>query len=101
MALLAQESANGKQLTLKIDGRFDFNLHKEFRRAYEQARQPGIQYIVDMSRTEYLDSSALGMLLLLREHAGGDRADVQIVQCNPAIRKILATANFHQLFTIV
>ena len=48
----------------------------------------------------YLDSSALGMLLLLRDHAGGDTANIKIVNCNPDVKKILTISNFEQLFSI-
>ena len=47
-----------------------------------------------------MDSSALGMLLLLREHAGGDRASIKIVHCQPEVKKILTIANFHPLFCL-
>ena len=40
------------------------------------------------------------MLLLLRDHAGGDSADVRIVHCNPDVRKVLSISNFEQLFSI-
>jgi HptB-dependent secretion and biofilm anti anti-sigma factor len=40
------------------------------------------------------------MLLLLREHAGGDRAKVKIVHCRPEVKKIFSIANFHQLFQL-
>ncbi len=40
------------------------------------------------------------MLLLLRDHAGGDAAEVRIVNCNPDVRKILTISNFEQLFEI-
>ncbi len=53
-----------------------------------------------MRDATYLDSSALGMLLLLRDHAGGDAAEVRIVNCNPDVRKILTISNFEQLFEI-
>ena len=43
-------------------------------------------------------SLSLGMLLLLREHAGGDQANIQIVHCQPEVKKILTIANFHHLF---
>ncbi|MDX1589306.1 MAG: STAS domain-containing protein, partial [Oleiphilaceae bacterium] len=57
-------------------------------------------YVVDMNTTTYLDSSALGMLLLLRDYAGGDRADVRIENCNGDVRRILTISNFEQLFDI-
>ena len=45
-------------------------------------------------------SSALGMLLLLRERAGSDKAEIAITHCNPEIRKIFRISNFDRLFKI-
>jgi anti-anti-sigma factor len=55
---------------------------------------------VDLSDTTYLDSSALGMLLLLRDYAGGDSARIVIENCNNDVRRILSISNFEQLFNI-
>jgi anti-anti-sigma factor len=98
MALTTNTSIDGKVITIDISGRFDFSVHQEFRQIYESAHSPGRQYIIDLRQTEYVDSSALGMLLLLREHAGGDRANVQLLHCRPEVKKILTIANFDQLF---
>ena len=93
-------SGDGQQLTIQVSGRFDFSAHQAFRDAYE-VQQGGVRrYIVDLSGTSYLDSSALGMLLLLRDHAGGDSADIRIVNCNQDVKKILSISNFEQLFAI-
>ncbi len=40
------------------------------------------------------------MLMMLRDHVGGDEADVRVVNTNPDVRKILAIANFDKLFDI-
>ena len=40
------------------------------------------------------------MLLLLRDHAGGDRAQIRLLNCNADVRKILSISNFEQLFQI-
>jgi anti-anti-sigma factor len=56
--------------------------------------------VVDLKEATYLDSSALGMLLLLRDHVGGDDAEVQVVNTSPDVRKILAISNFDKLFDI-
>ena len=100
MALATQVSADGKVITIGINGRFDFSLHEAFRQVYEKPSGAAVQYVIDLSHTAYLDSSALGMLLLLREHAGGEQAQVKIVHCRPEVKKILTIANFHQLFHI-
>lgn len=91
---------NGDVLTIAIQGRFDFNLHREFREAYKVEGINKPKYVVDLSGTEYMDSSALGMLLLLREHAGGESANITIADCNPEIKKILTISNFNRLFSI-
>lgn len=100
MAVASQLSEDGAELVIRVTGRFDFSAHQDFRDAYESLRVQPNRYLVDMRDTSYLDSSALGMLLLLRDHAGGDNADVRIVNCNADVRKILAISNFEQLFSI-
>ena len=100
MAIASQLSDDGIELIIRVSGRFDFSAHQEFRDAYESLPAQPERYRVDMRETSYLDSSALGMLLLLRDHAGGDNSEVEIVNCNGDVRKILAISNFEQLFTI-
>ena len=100
MSIESVASQGGEELTISIEGRFDFSAHQEFRDSYERQDVDPSSYIVDLNRTTYLDSSALGMLLLLRDHAGGDNAEVKIVNCNRDVKKILTISNFEQLFTI-
>jgi len=100
MAITTSRSSDGKTLTIRIDGRFDFSSHQAFRDAYENGDRQVADYVVDMEETTYLDSSALGMLLLLRDYAGGDSARISITNCNDDVRRILAISNFEQLFEI-
>ena len=100
MAVTSELSDDGATLTIKISGRFDFSSHQDFRKAYESVSQPNLGFVIDMSSAEYLDSSALGMLLLMREHAGGDKADIRISNCRPQIKNILKVANFAKLFKV-
>lgn len=100
MAITSQPSTDGQELTIQVQGRFDFGAHQEFRNAYERVNVTPRRYVVDLKDATYLDSSALGMLLLLRDHAGGDDAQIRLVNCSPDVRKILAISNFEQLFQI-
>jgi anti-anti-sigma factor len=100
MSIWASASQDGRSLTINIEGRFDFSAHQDFRESYEKTDAEPDEYCVDMKQTSYLDSSALGMLLLLRDHAGGDSAKIKIINCNADVRKILTISNFEQLFTI-
>jgi len=99
MSITTSSGQNG-QLVIKIQGRFDFSVHQDFRNAYEGVSEKPKSFLVDMSTTSYLDSSALGMLLLLRDYAGGDSSDVSIANASADVRKILTISNFEQLFKI-
>lgn len=100
MTITSQPSADGRELTIIISGRFDFNAHQAFREAYLRPDVSPQRYVLDLQGANYLDSSALGMLLLLRDHAGGDEADIRLLNCNSDVRRILQVSNFEKLFVI-
>ena len=100
MTINASVSDDKKTATIRINGRFDFSLHNEFRKAYKDLGVKGGDYVIDLSGTEYLDSSALGMLLLLKEHAESESSRVKIVKANNEIREILNIASFDKLFAL-
>ena len=99
MAISGNSSSNGDSVEIKITGRFDFNAHHDFRNIYRNEKSDA-SYNIDMAGTDYIDSSALGMLLLLREHAGNESAKISISGCNDDIKKIFAISNFEKLFKI-
>ncbi|QBF25868.1 anti-sigma factor antagonist [Pseudomonas tructae] len=100
MAVVSEVSPDGKKLTIKVKGRFDFGKHQEFREAYERKQRMPDSVVVDLKEATYLDSSALGMLLLLRDHVGGDDSEIRVVNTSSDVRKILAISNFDKLFDI-
>ena len=100
MGIATSLSDDKKSATLKVDGRFDFSLHNEFRKAYKDMGVEGGEYVVDLGGTEYLDSSSLVMLLLLKEHAEGASSKVKITNANDEIREILNIASFDKLFAL-
>jgi anti-anti-sigma factor len=98
MALETDLSPDKKTLTIRVKGRFDFGKHVQFKQVYEGLRLESV--VVDLKEATYLDSSALGMLLLLRDHVGGSDPDIRVVHASPDVRKILAISNFEKLFDI-
>ncbi|MEE8299959.1 MAG: STAS domain-containing protein [Desulfatiglandales bacterium] len=100
MAVKTKISKDGRILTISITGRFDITTYKDFGEAYKDKLDSVSKCVVDMAEVEYLDSSALGMLLMLRERSGGDSAAIDIVNCTPGVKNILKTANFDRLFNI-
>jgi len=64
-------------------------------------KTPNVQSLdIDLSHVDYLDSSALGMLLLLKERAAAKNIALALVGCTGTVKQILEIANFSKLFTM-
>ena len=101
MAIRSSTSPDGRTLTIKIEGRFDASSLDEFRKCYESVKGTHPEkYNVDLRDAGYLDSSALGMLLVLRDFAGGESSQITLSNCKDQVRKIFTISSFEQLFTI-
>jgi len=100
MTVHSKVSSDGKQFIIAIDDRFDFSLHQQFRDAYSQNTTPDMTYVLELSKTEYMDSSALGMILLLKDHVQLHAGQLVISKPNETVNKILEIAQFHRLMTI-
>jgi len=87
-------------LAIEIVGEFNFAIHQAFRAAYQREDITVARYNIDLSKTTSLDSSALGMMLLLRDWAGGVKELVELNHPSPEIEKVLRLAKFDQLFLI-
>lgn len=100
MTVKTDLSKDDNTLTISIDGKFDFGSLTEFRQAYSNSEQRISKYIVDMRRTETMDSSALGMLLNMKKHLNKQDREIRITNCGPTLKKILLIARFDKKFTI-
>lgn len=85
---------------LHVPQRFDFSQHKTFTEQYNEILEVKLcnKIIMDFSRTEYLDSSALGMMVLLNKKAKAQNIKVSIKNAKNNARDILLIANFEKLF---
>ena len=88
--------------SLQVPERFDFSYHKEFTEQYQAIMDnDGITDIaLDFSRVSYLDSSALGMMVLFQKKAKSKNINVRIRGAKESAREILTIANFDRLFDI-
>lgn len=93
---------NTSTVSLHPATRFDFNSFRDFRRDYEVAlASPTVRVlIVDMKNVQYIDSAALGILLLLRDHAVSANKTVEIHNLHGIAKDVLEIANFQKIFTI-
>ncbi len=91
-------SQDGSTSVITIKGRFDFNILQEFRDAYSDNSAAEGKFVIDLAQTEYIDSSALGMLLNMKNHLGCDDRVIEIKNCPPNLMKIFSIAHFDRKF---
>lgn len=82
--------------------RFDFNTYRAFREAYEdELLKPDVSHlVVDLSEVQYIDSAALGLLLMLREKVQAAEKTLELRQPCGVVREVLEVAHFNRLFKI-
>ncbi|WP_157314743.1 STAS domain-containing protein [Chitinibacter sp. GC72] len=81
-------------------GNFTFESHREFKQATTTVLEhEGVAEVeLDFDAVEYMDSAALGMLLLLNERASGRK--VTLINCKGTVKSVLDIANFGKIFEI-
>lgn len=100
MAVTSKLYSDNKELVISIDDRFDFSLHQQFRDSYQSITTTGLTFTLDLSKTDYMDSSALGMILLLKDHVQLYGGTLVVAKPSATVRKILEIAQFQRLMTI-
>lgn len=87
---------------LVLNGRFDFNSHVMFNQTTDSLlKEAGINELeLDFDQVKYIDSSAMGMLLLLKERAKSASKSITLSNCKGAVAQVFELSNFRRLFTI-
>lgn len=98
MAIKSEFDDGRGVLTIFIPEKLDFSMQVEFKNSYEKSMDYLQKVIIDFSATKFLDSTAFGMLLALREELGGDDADIVLKSVNEDVKKIMQAMYFEQLF---
>ncbi len=95
-------TAIGNTATIFLAGYFSFAAHRDFKAAYkEQLDDSNIgEIVVNLADVKYLDSSALGMLLVLREHAQAANKPLRLSSQSSIVARTFDIANFDKLFNI-
>jgi len=85
---------------ITIKDRFDFQIHKAFRATYTEKTDPKLNFEINLREASYLDSSAIGMLLLLRENLKPQQK-IAIQHCSPDVKRLLEMAHLEGLGFII
>lgn len=87
---------------VRVPSRFDFRFVGDFKLHVEAAIDGGrsSEVVVDLAGTTYLDSAALGMLLVLRDKARARGKSIVISRPDGLVREALERARFEKIFDI-
>ena len=101
MSVNRKMSVDGNKVHININGRFDYTLSEDFRNTYRHVHgKEGLAFHVDLSEANYMDSSALGMLLNMKKTLGESVSSITISNCRPQLKKILQISRFDKKFDI-
>ena len=100
MEIKTQFTEDKDELTLSLFGKFDYTCHQDFLSTFETLDPVPQKFVIDTLEVTTIDSSALGMLLLLRNYAGGDNSKIRIINAKVDILKLMRTCKFDELFEI-
>ena len=99
---ISRTQREGHSTVIRIPPQFDFKQHVEFRRTVDHILEEGraSEIVIDFVGTHSVDSAGLGMLLNLRDVARGAGRNVVLTNASGAVRQMLETAQFKNIFEI-
>lgn len=91
---------DGERCVIRMAGRFDAHCKDEFLEMGERALAESAEIQVDLGRVDYLDSTALGLLLLIRDKANGAGKKVTLANARESVKQVLEIAKFTKIFQV-
>lgn len=100
--MITLTEATPSNFVLSLDQSFDFEGHKDFREAMKSLIDKKAKSLcIDFARVEYIDSSALGMLMLAKHETGQHACKLQLINLREGHAKnVLNLVKFDQMFDI-
>lgn len=86
---------------VKLAGRFEFGTRNEYKRVIGQIVQEGhFRLVLDFEQVTFLDSSALGLLLLTDQNFKLKQGSVGLVNPTGYVRQVLELANLPKVIPV-
>jgi HptB-dependent secretion and biofilm anti anti-sigma factor len=88
-------------LTFRVSGRMTHKDHKAFRDILGHINNGAAARVVfDLAKVEFMDSSALGMLLIVRDAVTQNQREVVLRGANGQVENLMKVAKLHKYFTV-
>lgn len=93
---------SGSVCNVKLSGRFTFADHNDFKEIFEFFDDTSLNKIeIDLTNVEFVDSAALGLLLLVRDEAKKASKAITIRNPQGQVKKMFEVSRFYELFDVV
>jgi len=93
-------SEQAKSAIIGISGSFAFHLQNGFRKAYEGLSEEVELLTLDLGGVEYMDSSGLGMLLVMKKYLDEVKVNYEITNSRDQTLDLLKMTHFNHFFKI-
>ena len=88
--------------TLKLEGNFTYTQRKAFQEAFKALGTLNVeQVIIDLSQVAFLDSAALGLLMVTHRQSLADKRKLSLAYPQPTVRQIIELANLHKTIPLI
>ncbi len=95
------QSTEGTTTKFDLKGKFTFSDHENFREIISAIKNKKSQTImINFAGVEFIDSAALGMMLIARDEAGKSGASLILKSPEGQVDKMFSVSKFDSLFTI-
>jgi anti-anti-sigma factor len=96
-----ERSSTHGAVVVRIEGRFEFGTRNEYKRLIGQIVQEGHRrLVVDLEGVTFLDSSALGLLLLTDQNFKLKKGNFSLVKPTGYVRQVIELANLPRVIPV-
>ncbi len=88
--------------TLKLEGSFTYTQRKLFQDTLKNLATQNMEHIiVDLSQVSFLDSAALGLLMITHRQLLADKRRLSLAYPQSTVRQIIELANLHKTIPLI
>ena len=96
------KTIDGDVCNITMQGKFTFADHGNFKDVIGAAKEEGVRQVsIDLSQVDFVDSAALGMLLLVRDEVKKGEKSLVLKSPQGQVKKMFEISRFYELFDFV
>ena len=93
---------HNKKATLRLEGNFTYTQRKPFQEMLKTICTDQVEEVViDLSQVAFLDSAALGLLMISHRQVEAERRKLSLAYPQPTVRQIIELANLHKTIPMI